>query len=77
MLLTYPFDIVRVRISVDMSSQDKLLYKSFSHCVKKMSKLEGVFSHYNGFLITSLGFIPYYAITFLAYDTIKQNFNIN
>lgn len=72
MSITYPFDIIRVRLSADMSLKHKALYDSFADCAKKLWKNEGVFSIYNGFLVSALGIIPYLAITFTSYDYLKQ-----
>ena len=43
--LTYPFDVIRVRMHVDMTPKgQELLYKGFFDCMKSMIKNEGVMS---------------------------------
>lgn len=42
MLVNYPFDVIRVRISVDISGKEgKRQYTGFMDCFKKIIKNEG------------------------------------
>ena len=80
---TYPFDIIRARVSYDISQHKKYLRKEddavFKIVVKKLSK-EGAMSQskipfrgfYQGFLPTILGIIPYAGVSFFVFESSKQ-----
>ena len=73
MFFTYPIDVIRIRLSTDMSKlREDRTYKGFSHCLRTMVRNEGIKSLYRGYFLSTLGIAPYLGIAFSSYDTIKQ-----
>ena len=73
MLFTYPIDVIRIRLSTDMSKfTEERVYKGFNHCLKTMVKNEGFKGLYRGYFLSTLGLAPYLGIAFTAYDTLKN-----
>ncbi|KRW98526.1 Mitochondrial carrier domain [Pseudocohnilembus persalinus] len=82
MAVNYPFDVIRVRLSVDMTTKESVInnkrqYNGFMDCFKKMIKNEGLKSLYQGYTFSLLGLAPYLAISFSTYDFLKNLYNIN
>lgn len=72
--LTYPLDMLRVRMAVDMGSSESRKYKSVTHCFKKITKSEGLRGFYKGLGISVLGGFLYRALVFGLYDTFKGKY---
>ena len=80
--VTYPFDIIRARITYDIAHHKKYLQKDdgvFKNTVSQLSK-EGSISQskipfrgfYQGFVPTILGIIPYAGVSFFVFESSKQ-----
>jgi len=79
-LLTFPLDLVRTRLTVQTlpSADSKLLaarYNGMFHCLFKIGKEEGILALYKGMGISLMGIVPYVAINYGSYETIKQLFS--
>jgi len=78
-VLTFPLDLVRTRLTVQTtaSADSRLLaarYTGMFHCLFSIWKEEGFFALYKGMGISLLGIVPYVAINYASYETIKQFF---
>lgn len=80
--ITYPFDIIRARITYDLTHQSKRASHEsgvFMGVVQRLAK-EGEISQsripfrgfYQGFLATILGIIPYAGVSFFVFESSKQ-----
>ncbi len=75
MIFTYPFDVVRTRMAMDLTSHgEKRIYSGITNCMKKTVRAEGFFSLYSGFWVSILGTIPHIAISLGLYETLKEHF---
>ena len=72
----YPLETARSKLSVDISGNNKQ-YTSLWSTLKHSAKNNGVRSLYNGWLISSIGMIPYQGITFSTYNYIRDKYNPN
>lgn len=69
--VTYPLDLVRTRLT--LQGQTTLVkYNGIFHALGSVVKTEGVFALYKGIGTTLAGIIPYNAINFTTYDTVKH-----
>eukprot|EP00897_Mesotaenium_endlicherianum_P005713 jgi/Mesen1/516/ME000104S10607 len=66
-LVTYPLDVLRLRLAVDPLS------KSMSKVALNMLRDEGAASFYKGLGPSLLGIAPYIAINFCVFDLIKKS----
>jgi len=78
-VLTFPLDLVRTRLTVQTtaSADSRLLaarYTGMFHCLFSIWKEEGFFALYKGMGVSLLGIVPYVAINYASYETIKQFF---
>jgi len=72
--LIYPLETARSKLSVDISGSNKQ-YNSLWSTLKYSARTNGVKSLYNGWLISSLGMIPYQGITFSTYSYMREKYN--
>lgn len=73
MVFTYPIDVVRIRLTTDLSKiQEERVYKGLNQCVKSILKNEGVKGLYRGYFLSTMGLAPYLGIAFSAYDTLRN-----
>lgn len=68
-LCTYPLDVTRARLAVQVSKQQ---YTGLFHALRHMWKIEGgTRALYRGLGPTMLGIVPYAGINFYCFDTLK------
>jgi solute carrier family 25 (adenine nucleotide translocator) protein 4/5/6/31 len=72
LVFVYSLDLVRTRLSTDLGKEGR--YKGFVHCYVETFKEGGFRSLYKGFGISVAGIIPYRAVYFGGYDTLKAMF---
>lgn len=65
-LITYPLDVLRLRLAVDPAS------KSMLKVASTMLREEGLASFYKGLGSSLIGIAPYVALNFCAFDLIKK-----
>jgi len=70
----YSLDLVRTRLSTDIGKKGEKQYNGFVHCYSSTWKEGGVRALYKGFGISVIGIIPYRAVYFGGYDTLKAIF---
>ncbi|KAI5075997.1 hypothetical protein GOP47_0008062 [Adiantum capillus-veneris] len=66
-LVTYPLDVLRLRLAVDPAC------KTMAQVASTMLREEGLSSFYRGLGPSLLGIAPYIALNFCAFDLIKQS----
>jgi len=70
--LTYPMDLARTRLTADMAKKgESKLYNGMMDCIVKTAKQEGPAALFKGILISMAGIVPYLALAFSGYDTLK------
>jgi solute carrier family 25 phosphate transporter 23/24/25/41 len=84
-LVTYPLDLVRTRLSIQTANLSKLLKSKatsiqkppgFVELLIKIYKTEGgVLALYRGIWPTTLGVAPYVAINFAVYEQLKEYYS--
>ena len=77
LLFVYPLDLARTRMSTDVGKKGETTYKGLGDCVSKTYKEGGIKALYKGFNISVAGIIPYRAVYFGGYDTLKRIFKID
>lgn len=78
LFFVYPMDFARTRLSADIGKAGEKKYTGFMDVIKKTMVSEGgFFSLYRGFGISVAGIIPYRAVYFGGYDTLKYLFLAN
>lgn len=70
----YSLDLVRTRLSTDIGKKGEKQYKGFLDCYGQTWKEGGIRALYKGFGISVVGIIPYRAVYFGGYDTLKAIF---
>ena len=70
----YPLETARSKLSVDISGSNKQ-YTNLLSTLRYTVKNQGVKSLYNGWLISSIGMIPYQGITFSTFNYVKNRYN--
>lgn len=68
--LTYPLDLMRARMAIDMS-RDGSQYASMWHAGSKVVRSEGWGALYSGITPTLLGVMPYAGLSFAVFETLK------
>ena len=66
-LVTYPLDIIRLRLAVDPNM------KNMGQVARSILRDEGAASFFKGLPATCLSIAPYSALNFCAFDLIKKN----
>jgi len=74
LLFVYPLDLARTRMSTDLGKGKDKLYNGFNDVIKKTYAEGGARALYKGFNISVMGIIPYRAVYFGGYDTLKAIF---
>ena len=72
MSATYPLDMVRGRLTVQVDGKHDKQYRSMSHAARVIIKEEGVKALYKGWLPSVIGVIPYVGLNFAVYGTLKD-----
>lgn len=73
LVFVYPMDLARTRLSGDIGKVK--VYKGFGDVITKVFKNEGGLpALYRGFVLSVAGIIPYRAVYFGGYDTLKAIF---
>jgi len=73
---TYPLDLIRTRLT--LQGQTTLVkYNGILHALTSVAKTEGIIALYKGIGTTLAGIIPYNAINFTTYDTVKHLIDAN
>jgi len=70
----YSLDLVRTRLSTDIGKKGDKMYNGFLHCYQVTWQEGGFRALYKGFGISIAGIIPYRAVYFGGYDTLKAIF---
>ena len=71
-VFTYPLDVARARLAVQLSSSELRQYRGLYDALKSMYVKEGgVPALYRGAGPTMLGILPYAGFNFFTYDTLK------
>jgi len=75
LVFVYPLDLARTLLSTDKKSdKGEKKYKGLAHVMKETYSNGGVRALYRGFNISVVGIIPYRAVYFGGYDTLKGMF---
>jgi solute carrier family 25 phosphate transporter 23/24/25/41 len=76
-VVTYPLDLVRTRLSVQSDHNKK--YAGIANAFRTIVQTEGVIALYKGINPTVMGIAPYVGFNFMCYETLKsfvrQNFS--
>ena len=67
--LTYPLDMLRARFGAEWAAQPR--YASYSQGVREIVRAEGFSALFSGLRPTLLGIMPYSALSFAAFETLK------
>jgi len=67
--LTYPLDVLRARFGAEWAIQPR--YSSYYQGVKEIMRNEGSAAFFAGLRPTLLGIMPYSALSFAAFETLK------
>lgn len=70
----YPLETARSKLSVDISGTNKQ-YNNLWTTLRYSAQTNGLKSLYNGWLISSIGMIPYQGITFSTFSYIREKYN--
>jgi solute carrier family 25 protein 42 len=68
-IVTYPFETLRARLAVDLSSQ----YKGYINAIIKIGRADGIRSLYSGLRPTLIGIIPYAGTSFAVYESLRTD----
>ena len=68
LVLTYPLEFVRCRLTLQKSK----IYKGIVDCMVQVTRKEGFFVLYRGLWPSIIGVVPYVGVDFAAYETLKQ-----
>ena len=68
--LTYPLDVLRARFAAEWASTPR--YTSYLQGVREIAAKEGASAFYSGLRPTLLGVMPYAALSFAAFETLKS-----
>jgi len=68
LIITYPLDFVRTRLTVQTDSR----YKGIIHATSTIIREEGIFTLYKGMWPSILGVVPYVGLDFAVYDTLRR-----
>jgi len=68
-VITYPLDLIRTRLSVQSPTQQK--YKGIVDAWKVIIREEGIHALFKGITPTVMGVAPYVGLNFMTYETLK------
>lgn len=72
MSATYPLDMVRGRLTVQVDGKTTKAYTSMTHAARVIIAEEGVRALYKGWVPSVIGVIPYVGLNFAVYGTLKD-----
>jgi|TARA_B110000977_G_scaffold123278_1_gene158185 solute carrier family 25 phosphate transporter 23/24/25/41 len=72
MSATYPLDMLRGRLTVQVEGTGETQYRNMSHAARVIVQEEGVKALYKGWLPSVIGVIPYVGLNFAVYGTLKD-----
>jgi len=72
MSATYPLDMVRGRLTVQVDGKGAKQYRTMTHAARVIVAEEGVRALYRGWLPSVIGVIPYVGLNFAVYGTLKD-----
>eukprot|EP01127_Copromyxa_protea_P023819 TRINITY_DN9112_c0_g1_i1.p1 TRINITY_DN9112_c0_g1~~TRINITY_DN9112_c0_g1_i1.p1 ORF type:complete len:318 (+),score=28.42 TRINITY_DN9112_c0_g1_i1:27-956(+) len=72
LLVMYPLEFVRTRLSADVGHSKERLYNGFFDALRKTVKSEGVLGLYRGVWASFWMFVPYRGIYFGGFTTLKS-----
>mmetsp|Transcript_46615 Transcript_46615/g.74541 ORF Transcript_46615/g.74541 Transcript_46615/m.74541 type:complete len:361 (-) Transcript_46615:656-1738(-) len=72
MSATYPLDMVRGRLTVQVGGKSTQQYTSMTHAARVIIAQEGVGALYKGWVPSVIGVIPYVGLNFAVYGTLKD-----
>jgi Mitochondrial carrier protein len=71
-LILYPMDFARTRLAADMSAKgEERRYRGFLHCLRTITRHQGVRAVYAGLTPSLLGYMPYVGIKFSTYELMR------
>ncbi len=70
-LVTYPLDFVRSRITVQAKAAEGARYKGLVDAIVRITAEEGPFALYRGLNATVMGIMPYLGVQFMTYGTLR------
>eukprot|EP01104_Vermistella_antarctica_P017360 TRINITY_DN6141_c0_g2_i2.p1 TRINITY_DN6141_c0_g2~~TRINITY_DN6141_c0_g2_i2.p1 ORF type:complete len:525 (+),score=30.29 TRINITY_DN6141_c0_g2_i2:156-1730(+) len=71
--IVYPLDFIRARLTV----QKDFRYKGILHGLSTVIRTEGPLALYKGLTPTLIGIVPFIAIDFAAYETLREHAPVN
>ena len=71
----YPLELIRSKLSVNIDSRTKA-YNNLGSALIQTYKNSGINGLYRGWIVSSIGMIPYQGITFLTYKYLDDKINI-
>tara|TARA_B100000242_G_C43054960_1_gene493511 strand:- start:443 stop:1276 length:834 start_codon:yes stop_codon:yes gene_type:complete len=71
----YPLELIRSKLSVNIDSRTKA-YNNLGSALIQTYKNNGINGLYRGWIVSSIGMIPYQGITFLTYKYLDDKINI-
>ena len=71
----YPLELIRSKLSVNIDGRTKA-YNNLGSALIKTYKNSGINGLYRGWIVSSIGMIPYQGITFLTYKYLDDKINI-
>lgn len=74
-LVTYPLDLLRTRMSADPGKKGDLVYKNLFAAFRQVIETGGVRSLYKGIVVAALEITPYVGISLGGYSYLKANFS--
>ena len=72
MSATYPLDMLRGRLTVQVDGKTAKQYTSMTHAARVIVAEEGVRALYKGWVPSVIGVIPYVGLNFAVYGTLKD-----
>jgi solute carrier family 25 phosphate transporter 23/24/25/41 len=72
MSATYPLDMVRGRLTVQVDGKGMKQYTGMMHATRVIVREEGARALYKGWLPSVIGVIPYVGLNFAVYGTLKD-----
>jgi solute carrier family 25 phosphate transporter 23/24/25/41 len=72
MSATYPLDMIRGRLTVQVDGKTKKAYTSMTHAARVIIREEGIGAVYKGWVPSVIGVIPYVGLNFAVYGTLKD-----
>jgi hypothetical protein len=74
--VAYPADTVRRRVQLSGSVGQRIAYRGYWDCVRRMARNEGLLSFYRGLGVNCLKVAPAAAIQFACYDLLRSGITL-